>query len=137
MAFVVDASVAMGWLLPSQADSLTVAAENTVIRERCWVPSQFGIEVARALRRFERHKLIAPQIVDDALARLRELPLKQDSGETLVLLPSIMALARSHNLRIADAAYLELALRTGLPLATRDGALAQAAEKAGAVLFTA
>ena len=44
-------------------------------------------------------------------------------------------MARRHILRIADAAYLELALRAALPLATRDVALAQAAQTAGAALF--
>jgi predicted nucleic acid-binding protein len=47
----------------------------------------------------------------------------------------IVALARRHILRIADAAYLELALRAALPLATRDVALVQAAQTAGAALF--
>jgi predicted nucleic acid-binding protein len=137
MAIIVDASIAMGWLLPSQASSLTVAAENALVREIGCVPSHFGIEVARALRRQERRKLIAPEIVDEALRRLQALPLKQDMSETISFLPSLIALARSHRLRIADAAYLELALRTRLPLATRDAALAQAAERAGAALFRA
>jgi predicted nucleic acid-binding protein len=137
MAIIVDASIAMGWLLPSQANSLTVAAENALFHEIGCIPGHFGIEVARALRRQERRKLIAPEIVDEALRRLRALPLKQDMSETIGFLPSLIALARSHGLRVADAAYLELALRTGLPLATRDAALAQAVEKAGAALFRA
>jgi predicted nucleic acid-binding protein len=69
------------------------------------------------------------------LAQLRDLPLRDDSTRTLDHLPEIVALARHHTLRVADAAYLELALRTGLPLATRDQSLARAAEAAGAPLF--
>jgi predicted nucleic acid-binding protein len=80
---------------------------------------------------------MTPENVDQALARLRELPLRQDAEDTLESLASIVALARRHGLRVSDAGYLELALRTGLPLATRDTALAQAAEKAGAALFRA
>src|SRR5438067_1179390 len=82
-------------------------------------------------------ELIAPDIVDEALARLRHLPLKQDRDETINLIPSIVALARHHNLRVADAAYLELALRLGVPLAARDASLARAARQAGVPLFTA
>jgi predicted nucleic acid-binding protein len=50
-------------------------------------------------------------------------------------MPEIIALARGHALRVADAAYLELAIRTALPLATRDRSLARAAETAGVALF--
>jgi predicted nucleic acid-binding protein len=137
MAFVVDVSVAMGWLLHSQATSLTIAAEDAVAHDVGWVPSHFGIEIARALRLHERRRLITPETVDDALLRLRELPLKEDATQTLDLMVSIVALARRYNLRIADAAYLELAIRLGLPLATRDASLARAAREAGVALFTA
>jgi predicted nucleic acid-binding protein len=136
MAFVVDASVAAGWVLPSQADPLTAAAANALTRDIGWVPSHFGIEVARTLRRHERRGVIAPNIVDRALAGLRDLPLKQDSIRALDLAPRIVGLARGLTLRVADAAYLELALRLDLPLATRDEALARATVKAGARLFT-
>ena len=136
MAFVVDASVTMGWFLQSQTNPLTIAAQDALTHDVGWVPTHFGIEVGRALRLHERRKLIAPDIVDEALARLRHLPLKQDRDETINLIPSIVALARHHNLRVADAAYLELALRLGVPLATRDASLARAATQAGATLFT-
>jgi predicted nucleic acid-binding protein len=138
MDFVVDASVAMGWLLQSQADSLTIAAETALARNVFgWVPSHFGIEIARSLRRLERRKHIAPEVVDNAFAYLRELSLKQDDAGALVSLVPLVALARRHTLRVADAAYLELALRLGLPLATRDASLARAAKAAGVPLFSA
>jgi predicted nucleic acid-binding protein len=137
MAFVVDASVTMGWLLRSQANPLTIAAENALIQDIGWVPSHFGVEVGRALRHHERRKRIAPEVVDDALARLGRLSLKQDTSEMVALIPTIVALARKYNLRVADAAYLELALRLGVRLATRDASLARAAREAGVPLFTA
>jgi predicted nucleic acid-binding protein len=137
MAFVIDASVTMGWLLRSQANSLTIAAENALTHDIGWVPSYLAIEVGRALRHHERRKLIAPEVVDDALAHLRRLSLKQDTNEVLDLIPTIVALARRHNIRVADAGYLELAQRLGVPLATRDAALAGAARQAGVALFTA
>jgi predicted nucleic acid-binding protein len=115
MAIVVDASVAVGWIARTQATPLTSAALSLVAREFGCVPSYFGIEVARALRHHERRNLLTADLVDRV--------------------SDIIALARRHGLRIADAAYLELAVRTALPLATRDVSLARAAEATGVVLF--
>src|SRR5207249_3195629 len=127
---------AMGRLLASQASLMTVAAENALAHNNIgWVPSHFGIEVARTLRNQERRGLITPEIVDNALTHLRELSLKQDVGATIAELATIVALARRHTLRVVDAGYLELALRLGLPLATRDMSLARAAGAAGVPLF--
>jgi predicted nucleic acid-binding protein len=136
MALVVDASVALGWIARTQATALTDAALSAVVREFGCVPAYFGIEVARALRTLERRNLLTAEVVDIGLAHLRALPLREDSSKVLDRTPEIVALARCHGLRVADAAYLELALRTALPVATRDASLAQAAVAAGAALFT-
>jgi len=135
MAVVVDASVAMGWLLGSQASVLSHAVEETITTNGGWVPAHFGIEIARTLRRFERRGGLTPDIVDQALAQMQELPLRQDTLAGFSSLRTGVKLARLHLLRIADAAYLELALRLELPLATRDRKLATAAARAGAKLF--
>jgi len=135
--FVLDASVAMGWLLRSQATPLTMAARNALADNTGWIPQHFGIEVLRSLRGQERRGLMTSAMVDDALAHLGELPMRQDLIETLEVLAPILVLARRHRLRVSDAAYLELALRTGLPLATRNAALAAAARAAGANVFAA
>jgi predicted nucleic acid-binding protein len=135
MAIVIDASVATGWLLQSQADELTNAAEAALTEDSGWVPSHFGIELARGLRSLERRGLLTSQMVDDALKRLGDVPLQQDGDDALEHVAKIVTLARQYTLRVADAAYLELALRIDLPLATRDRALAMAATRAGAALF--
>jgi len=135
MAIVIDASVAMGWLLQSQADDLTVATETALGNDAGWVPGHFAIEVSRSLRSQERRNLLTAGMVDEALRRLGDIPLRQDADAALEHLAEIVTLARSHNMRVADAGYVELSLRTGFPLATRDNALAAAAAKAGAALF--
>jgi predicted nucleic acid-binding protein len=135
MDFVVDASVAMGWLVRSQATPLTAAARSALADNVGWIPIHFVIEIVRSLRGLERRRVIASEIVDRALERLGTLPLRQDTTNALDLAPTIVMLARRHTLRVADAAYLELALRLQMPLATRDRALARAAESAGATLF--
>jgi predicted nucleic acid-binding protein len=136
VAVVVDASVAVAWFLRSQATPLTLSVREFLVHEIGWVPNHFGIDVGRSLRLHERRKLITSDFVDEALEILRGIPLRQDVVETLALVAPIVTLARRHTLRIADAAYLELALRLGLPLATRDVSLARAAPQAGVALFT-
>jgi predicted nucleic acid-binding protein len=137
MDFVLDASVALAWSLRSQATPLTSAAREALADGIAWVPHHFASEVARTLRRHERRKLVAPEFADEALVRLCGLPLQQDGAAALESMSNVIALARRHTLRVADAAYLELALRLGLPLATRDAALALAAQAAGVALFRA
>jgi predicted nucleic acid-binding protein len=137
MAVIIDASVAIGWLVRTQATPLTRAALVVVARETGWIPAHFAIEVARTLRNHERRRLLTPAFVDEALGLLRTQRLRHDPADPVQLVEMIVALARRHALRVADAAYLELALRLGLPLATRDAALGRAASAAGIALFTA
>jgi predicted nucleic acid-binding protein len=136
MILVIDASVAMGWLVQSQATALTEAAASEVAEQAGVVPAHFGLEILRALRHRERRDLMTAEAVDARLRRLRALRLRQDDSNTLHLAERIVGLARSQRLRISDAAYLELALRTGCALATQDVALARAAVATGAPLFT-
>jgi predicted nucleic acid-binding protein len=68
MAVVVDASVAMGWLLKSQASALSDAVEETTATSGGWVPAHFGIEIARSLRRLERRGALTPDVVDRSLS---------------------------------------------------------------------
>jgi predicted nucleic acid-binding protein len=137
MDFVLDSSVAMGWLLQSQASRLTIAAEDALMEGTVWVPDHFGMEMVRALRSHERRGLLSPPAVDSAVMHLRRLPLKPDPERMVHRLADIIRLARHHALRVADAPYLDLALRLNMPLATRDEVLAKAAVQADARLFTA
>ena len=135
MAFVVDASVAMGWLLRSQADQYTGAVEGALPNSPGWIPYHFGIEILRSLRSQERRNLLTAREVDEAISHLLDFPLQQDADDTLEHIPTILALARREGLRVGDAGYLELALRLDLPLATRDRVLARAAERSGVSIF--
>jgi len=135
MAVVVDASVAIGWLVLNQATPLTRAALDFVERKSGWVPPHFAIEMSRALRRQERRALMSAAAIDQAVALLQRQSLIQDQMDAIDSVDSIIALARRYTLRVADAAYLELSMRMKLPLATKDQALARAAAKTGIPLF--
>lgn len=137
MALVLDASVAVGWLITSQSDATSDAALDEVARSYGSVPAHFAFEIGRLLRRRERFHRLSPHEFDDMIADLRALRLRVDQDNPIDRISEIAQLARRHVISFADAAYLELALRTGLPLATRDQGLAQAAHSAGAQLFSA
>jgi predicted nucleic acid-binding protein len=135
MALVVDASVAFGWLVRTQATSLTRAALDAVEEDSGWVPAHFAIEIARSLRTHERRNQLSPTMVDQAVVLLQQQWLHVDAADPVEQIPRVVLLARRYLLRVADAGYLDLALRLNLPLATRDAALARAAEAAGAAVF--
>jgi predicted nucleic acid-binding protein len=133
---VVDASVAMGWFVASQATELSRSVLVAVGREAGLVPAHFGIEMARALRNQERRGLMTASDVDRSLVDLRTLRLTQDTASTLDLGGRLVELARRHTLRIADATYLELAMRAQMPIATSDAALMRVAQQVGVGNFT-
>jgi predicted nucleic acid-binding protein len=135
MAIVVDASVAVGWVVLTQATLLTRAALAYVGGNEGWVPSNFAIEVARALRNQERRGLLTPDKVSAGIALLQAQAIKQDQTNAVTRIDTVVGLARQYMLRVADASYLELAIRLTLPLATKDAALARATGLAGIELF--
>lgn len=135
MAQVIDASIAIAWCARSQADPFTDSAMQAVTESGGHVPAHFMFEVVHGLQRLERRGIIQRPDVDEFVARLAEMPLTIDAAYRASDITALYELARSLVLKIYDAAYLELALRTGHPLATRDNALAVAAIKSGVSLF--
>ena len=71
------------------------------------------------------------------LDRLRMLPIAIEHRPAAWLAQQILPLARTYKLSAYDAAYLELAIREGLPLATLDDDLRRAASAAGVALVAA
>jgi hypothetical protein len=67
MALIIDASVAAGWIVRTQATALTSAALSHVAHDFGCVPSYFGIEVGRALRTSESRSLITAELVNLAM----------------------------------------------------------------------
>jgi predicted nucleic acid-binding protein len=133
---VVDTSIAVAWVARNQADALTDAAADVVSTTGAIVPVHFQLELVNALRQLERRGRLSRAVIDGFLAELPLLPIEIDRGAMDQVASAILPLARAHDLTLYDAAYLELALRTKLPLATRDSEL-RAAAVAGATLFAA
>jgi predicted nucleic acid-binding protein len=135
MRLIVDTSIAVPWVARNQADALTEAAADAVTMTGAVVPAHFQLELVSALRQLERRGRLSRVVIDGFLAELPQLPLEIDRVAMDNVAASILPLARAHDLRLYDAAYLELSLRTRLPLATRDSELRAAAAAAGATLF--
>jgi predicted nucleic acid-binding protein len=125
---VVDASVTLAWALPGEVRAEAAAALLLrVADEAAMVPAHWRLEVGNGLLMAERRGRIRPQRVDAVWRQLAEMPIETDAETDARAWSGAAALARRHGLTLYDAAYLELAARRGLPLATFDGTLARAA----------
>ena len=135
-SFVVDSSVALAWILQNQATE-TPRALLLEIREGAVlvVPSLWFFEVANALVIAVRRKLISVGERETATALIAALRLETDHDGNERALSATSELAQKYGLTVYDAAYLELARRRSLPLATRDHALMSAAKKSGVKLL--
>jgi predicted nucleic acid-binding protein len=133
---VVDASVALAWCFPdeasSYADGVLVALEGHTML----VPAVWGLEVANAVLTGERSKRLRQPEIRLFTTLLNGLSLVQDVQSVGEHVSHVLPLAREYKLSAYDAAYLELAIRHGSPLATLDGKLRKAALKAGIVIFS-
>ena len=135
-AFVLDASMAFAWVLPSQASTAAEALlERIEEGDEGVVPPLWFLEVANGLLVAERRKTIAAPERRLALERLSALALTIDEAHARDAFGRTSALAEQYGLSVYDAAYLEVATRRNLPLGTRDRALRSAAERSGIPQF--
>ena len=127
--FVLDNSVVCGWLLESQATVYTARVAERLRTSRAVAPSLLWLECTNVLRTVcKRRKLIVAQ-AHEMLSMLAALPIDFDAA---ALMPAqVLDLALRYDLSAYDAAYLDLALRRAMPIATQDQALADAARVAG------
>ena len=130
MAFVLDASTALAWALREE-DPRAQRARALIIAESARVPALWWFELRNGLIVNERRGWITAAGTGSFLQQIAGLTIIVDSTPDEA---AVMALARRHRLTIYDAAYLELALREGIPLATLDAPLAAAARSEGVEL---
>ena len=125
--FVLDCSVAATWLFPDQGTPETDALLDRLKTEGALVPGIWHLEIGNVLVRAERMKRIAKSKVAAYLHLLRRLAIVTDNETDERALRETLQLARECGLSTYDAAYLELAMRRGVQLATLDHALIRAA----------
>lgn len=137
--FVLDASVASSWCFPDDPTENTpysryVLAELAV--RDAVVPAVWAYEIANIVFvSFTKRKRISERQIKEYLERLRALPIRAEPSGIWSNL-GLETHARKWNLAAYDAAYLDLAIRTQLPLATTDGALRTAALSEGIEVLT-
>ncbi len=132
---VIDCSVAMGWCFEDEANEYADAVLEGLNDGEAIVPSIWPLEVVNVLAVAERKGRTDSAKTGRFLASLGHLPIRVDDQTSAKAFSDILSLARAHRLSSYDAAYLELAMREGLDLATQAQALRQAALAAGVGLF--
>ena len=139
MRFVLDASVALSWLLEDAgAGQAYAAAVFDVLGgadAQAYVPVTWGLELANVIAKSEIRSELPPARSQAFLASIEAAPILCDTATDARALHETLELARRYRLSSYDASYLELALRSGLPLATLNGDLRRAATTAGVKLF--
>jgi predicted nucleic acid-binding protein len=136
-AFVLDASVALGFCFEDEGSDLAEAVLRRLAEQQARVPPIWEMEVANVLVQAERRGRLSPADTVRLLDLLADLPIEVQHEPEGRVLREIRALAREHDLSAYDACYLDLAMREGLPLATADAALARAAGRVGVRLLGA
>lgn len=136
MRFVLDCSVTMAWCFSDENDHYADTVLDRLADAEALVPSLWPLEVANVLLVAERRHRLTEAQATRFVDLIGALPITVDRNTPDYALGSILSLAREHALSSYDAAYLELAMRSGLALATRDATLMKAAKRCGARLVT-
>ena len=133
--FVVDCSVVMAWCFEDEADEYADSVLDRLTVSEAVVPSIFALEVANVLLVGERKNRLTEADSSRFIEMLRELPIIVDQETSDRAMAEILAVGREQSLSSYDAAYLELAMREGVALATQDKILRKAARSCGVKLL--
>ena len=127
--FVLDASTVLTWCFPDEeAQKAEEISERIAAGETVIVPAFWRHEVLNALLVGERRKRLTSELIGMFIVDLRRLPVNVDNEATReIVFDTTLRLCRKHGLTAYDAAYLEIAIRGGFPLATADQELKRAA----------
>lgn len=137
MSFVLDASVALAWVIHGEQTAYTEAALDRLQDGGAVAPTGWLLEVANGLLVGERRGRMTSAQVHGAVATLAPLPIRIASIDSAIAWGPVLMAGRAHGLTAYEANYLELAAREGLPLATQDARLIAAAQRTGVPLVPA
>jgi len=125
--FVLDASVAVAWCFEDESTPAAWALLDRLRTAPGHVPALWALEIGNILLGAEKRRRITRARTVEFLNILGELDIRVDPDLTGRAFRDVLPLARDRHLTTYDATYLELAMRLGLPLATKDKSLARAA----------
>ncbi|MGB6676096.1 MAG: type II toxin-antitoxin system VapC family toxin [Terriglobales bacterium] len=135
MSLVLDSSVTLAWLYSDETTEAVRQVFDQLSESGAWVPGLWRLEVGNILEMGVRRGRHDTRFRDSTLADLALLPIQTDSETDRQAWGATARLAGRHRLTLYDAAYLELALRRELPLATLDRDLQTAARAEDAQLL--
>jgi predicted nucleic acid-binding protein len=121
------------WCFPDEeAQKAHEISERIAVGDTVIVPAFWRHEILNALLVGERRKRLTPDLAQTFISDLSRLPVDVDDGASRdIVFNTTQALCRKHGLTAYDAAYLEIAIRSGCPLATADEDLKRAATADG------
>jgi predicted nucleic acid-binding protein len=127
--FVLDCSITMAWCFEDESSEYTDTILESLKEATALVPTIWPLEVANVLLLSKKNKRITEIQSANFIDALSALPIVVDQSTTSKAMHSIFVLAGQSDLTLYDAAYLELAMREGIPLLTLDKGLIKAAKK--------
>lgn len=133
MPFVLDNSVVTGWYIEDQANDYTAAIAIRLETDRAVVPALWQLEFANVLKTACARGRLEIEVARQIVEAISALPIDIDL-ETPGPRP-LFELAMRYGLSSYDAAYIELAMRLGLPIACQDGKLRAASRAAGVTVI--
>jgi predicted nucleic acid-binding protein len=134
--FIVDNSVVMSWYFKDETNKYADTVLDRLTEATAVVPSIWPLEVVNVLIVAERQKRLSESDSIRFLTLLSQLPIVVEY-ERPEMMKELLALARAYNLSSYDASYLYLAMRKGLPIATLDNKLIEAARSIGVPILGA
>lgn len=137
MSLVLDSSVTLSWFFEDERTSATASVLERVVEQGAVVPAIWRLEVANALQSGLRRGRVDAAFRDATLSDLGQLDIVSDPDTDSHAWAETLQLADRFRLTLYDAAYMELAQRRHLPLATLDRELRMAAKALGTVLLGA
>jgi predicted nucleic acid-binding protein len=135
MSMVLDTSATLAWVYADETSSPILQVFERVLESGAWVPGLWRLEIANVLEIGVRRKRHNAGFKDATLSDLSLLPISLDPHTNDHAWGATVQLAARHGLTVYDAAYLELALRRDLPLASLDRELRAAAKVEKVVLL--
>jgi len=129
MNFVLDASVTLSWCFTDEHTPETNALLADSLNRDIYVPGLWSLEIGNILLLGLKKHRISSAGMTEFLSLLDSLEISTDPSTASRAFHQILSLAQEHYLTTCDAAYLELAMRMGLPLATKDKVLRRACKK--------
>jgi predicted nucleic acid-binding protein len=134
-AFVVDNSVVMSWCFKDETNQYADAVLDCLSETTAFVPAVWPFEVVNVLLVAERKKRLSEADSVRFITLLSQLPIIVAHEGPQRMMKDVLALARSNNLSSYDASYLDLSMRKGIPIATLDNSLIEAAKKTNVPIF--